>query len=93
MDGTYRVTGWIEGRAGKQAPYWRDPVGGRPAFFVPQAALCNPVHFVHSLRITVADDVSLASAYSAAQARRPLRRAALPLLPVKKHAETIAEGK
>lgn len=36
---TYALRGWIWGRDGKQQPFWRDPVGGRPAFFVPQSAL------------------------------------------------------
>jgi hypothetical protein len=78
--GTYRIAGWIEGRAGKQAAFWRDPVGGRAAYFVPQAALHPPAHFMHSLRITVADEVTLP--YGRDAAMMPKRRVALPLLPV-----------
>jgi hypothetical protein len=33
------LRGWIWGAEGKRPEYWRDPAGGRPAFFVPQAAL------------------------------------------------------
>jgi hypothetical protein len=33
------LRGWIWGRDGKNEEYWRDPVGGRPAYFVPQSAL------------------------------------------------------
>lgn len=36
---TYRIAGWIMGRDGKRPEYWTDPKTGRPAFFVPQAAL------------------------------------------------------
>lgn len=36
---TYDVAGWIHARDGKQACYWKDPAGGRPAFFVPRSAL------------------------------------------------------
>lgn len=35
--------GWTFGRDGKQPQFWRDPVGDRPAFFVPQSAL-HPMH-------------------------------------------------
>lgn len=35
---TYTVRGWIQGRAGKQRQWWREG-DGRPAYFVPQAAL------------------------------------------------------
>jgi len=36
-----RVTlrGWVFGRDGKLRKYWADPVGGRPAYFVPQESL------------------------------------------------------
>ena len=30
------IRGWIWGRDAKQEKYWKDPAGGRPAFFVPQ---------------------------------------------------------
>ena len=33
------LRGWIWGRDAKRDEWWRDPAGGRPAFFVPQAAL------------------------------------------------------
>lgn len=42
-NGEYRVAGWIMGRDGKQQKFWADPVGGRPAFFVPQDALENQI--------------------------------------------------
>ncbi len=31
--------GWIYARDGKQAQWWSDPAGGRPAYFVPKTAL------------------------------------------------------
>lgn len=33
------LRGWILARDGKLDKFWQDPIGGRPAFFVPQAAL------------------------------------------------------
>lgn len=36
---TFRLAGWIRAAAGKDESFWRDPKGGRPAFFVPQSAL------------------------------------------------------
>jgi hypothetical protein len=41
-NGTYTIKGWILGRDGKRKDYWKDPAGGRPAFFVPQSALILP---------------------------------------------------
>jgi hypothetical protein len=38
-NGAYQVRGWILAADGKRAEYWRDPVGGRAAYFVPQSAL------------------------------------------------------
>jgi len=38
-NGTYRVHGWLRGADGKKDHYWKDPAGGRPAFFVPQSDL------------------------------------------------------
>lgn len=35
----YRLAGWLIGAEGKRKEYWQDPAGGRPAYFVPQAAL------------------------------------------------------
>lgn len=34
-----QINGWIVAEDGKQQQWWTDPAGGRPAFFVPQAAL------------------------------------------------------
>ena len=39
VNGRYTVKGWITGEEGKQEKFWKDPAGGRPAFFVPQIAL------------------------------------------------------
>jgi len=36
---TYRLIGWIRGREGKRQEWWKDPAGGRAAYFVPQRAL------------------------------------------------------
>lgn len=41
-NGKYEVKGWILGRDGKKKEYWQDPVGGRPAYFVPQNKLMPP---------------------------------------------------
>ena len=38
-NGTYIIQGWCWGVDGKIDEYWQDPAGGRPAYFVPQAAL------------------------------------------------------
>lgn len=42
INGAYTVQGWILGRDGKKSEYWKDPLGGRPAFFVPQSILNKP---------------------------------------------------
>lgn len=39
FNGHYKVRGWIHGWEGKKPEYWKDPAGGRPAFFVPHHAL------------------------------------------------------
>lgn len=39
LNGAYRVRGCIRGCDAKRTEWWKDPAGGRPAFFVPQAAL------------------------------------------------------
>jgi hypothetical protein len=41
-NGTYNLVGWVYARDGKNPKHWKDPVKGRPAFFVPQDAL-NPL--------------------------------------------------
>lgn len=41
-NGAYVVHGWILGRDGKQKDFWKDPAGGRPAYFVPQEKLTKP---------------------------------------------------
>jgi hypothetical protein len=38
-NGQYQVRGNILGAEGKQQKWWKDPVGGRPAYFVPQGEL------------------------------------------------------
>ena len=40
-NGKYYVRGYMYGYHAKQQKYWKDPQGGRPAFFVPQADLIN----------------------------------------------------
>lgn len=40
-NGQYRFHGGIYARDAKHECYWKDPAGGRPAYFVPQAALQN----------------------------------------------------
>lgn len=42
LNGEYVIRGWILARDGKKREYWKDPAGGRPAFFVPQAQLMDP---------------------------------------------------
>lgn len=44
-NGKYRVKGWITGYDGKHSDYWKDPAGGRPAYFVPQSVLRAPRDF------------------------------------------------
>jgi len=39
---TFRIRGWIWGEDAKQEQYWQDPVGGRPAYFIPHNQL-NPM--------------------------------------------------
>lgn len=41
-NGRYQVRGSILGRDGKRPEHWKDPVGGRAAYFVPQSALEPP---------------------------------------------------
>ena len=49
MNGEYKVQGFILAKNGKQQQFWRDPCGGRPAFFVPQSALQN-IEEIHEYR-------------------------------------------
>ena len=35
----YRLCGWLYGREGKRPEFWTDPVGQRPAYFIPQSLL------------------------------------------------------
>jgi len=37
--GDYVIRGWMNSKDAKQQKWWRDPVGGRPAYFVPQGEL------------------------------------------------------
>jgi len=46
VNGNYTVKGWITGLDGKKKVYWSDPVGGRPAYFIPQSALNKPANRV-----------------------------------------------
>lgn len=41
-NGVYRIHGYIFGYEAKQTNYWTDPIGGRPAFFVPTDDLTCP---------------------------------------------------
>jgi hypothetical protein len=41
-NGEYRFHGGIYARDAKHERYWKDPAGGRPAYFVPQSHLQNP---------------------------------------------------
>jgi hypothetical protein len=43
MSTTVRIIGWCFTEEGKRAEYRQDPVGGRPAYFVPAEAL-RPLH-------------------------------------------------
>lgn len=53
-NGEYEVVGWILGRDGKDPAYWKDPAGGRAAYFVPQGELesiqgaLEPAHERHA---------------------------------------------
>ena len=38
-NGSYSICGWIKGEEAKQGRFWKDPAGGRPAYFVPQSEL------------------------------------------------------
>lgn len=35
----FEIVGWLMGREAKRPEFWKDPAGGRPAYFVPDAAL------------------------------------------------------
>lgn len=39
LNGSYRIHGGMYAREAKQQKYWKDPAGGRPAYFVPQSDL------------------------------------------------------
>jgi hypothetical protein len=53
-NGQYRVHGGIHARDAKQERYWKDPAGGRPAYFVPQAHLQNrPTQLTEIMEIQV----------------------------------------
>ena len=42
----FQVRGWTLGSEGKKEKWWSEKVPGRPAFFVPQSALADPVLLV-----------------------------------------------
>lgn len=49
VNGTYTMEGWIVCKDGRKPEYWKDPAGGRPAYFVPTEAL-NPIEeLVHAV--------------------------------------------
>ena len=39
FNGEYDISGWVLGLEGKLDEYWKDPAGGRPAYFVPSKEL------------------------------------------------------
>ena len=41
-NGAYRFHGGIYAGDAKHERYWKDPAGGRPAYFIPQSDLQNP---------------------------------------------------
>lgn len=45
-NGVYELKGCIKGIDAKREQFWRDPEGGRPAYFVPQQALA-PLTVLH----------------------------------------------
>lgn len=45
----WSVPGWIVARDGKKKVFWRDPAGGRPAYFVPQDRL-RPIKELRELK-------------------------------------------
>lgn len=47
----YRIRGWLWGHEAKQVQWWRDPVGDRPAYFVPQLELRGPEELLIFLRM------------------------------------------
>lgn len=49
--GDYKIRGWIYGKSAKKQKYWKDPAGGRPAYFVPQSDLYS----MDSLRVFTQD--------------------------------------
>ena len=49
VNGRYRVHGGMYAREAKQEKYWKDPAGGRPAYFVPQRSLFHrPIAVFHN---------------------------------------------
>jgi hypothetical protein len=49
-NGDYNLRGWVLGSEGKLQEYWRDPAGGRPAYFVPQGKLRNFFTFLKEVK-------------------------------------------
>ena len=47
VNGSYQIHGWIYGREGKKEEFWRDPLGGRPAFFVGKEHL-HPIETIRN---------------------------------------------
>lgn len=47
---SYQVHGWCYGLEAQQRHYWRDPAGGRPAFFVPQSDL-RPLELLTGIEV------------------------------------------
>lgn len=50
---TFRIRGWIWGWDAKRSEFWKDPAGGRPAFFVPHVALHPMAQTPQRVRIPV----------------------------------------
>lgn len=45
----FHLLGWIKAIDGKKPEFWKDPAGGRPAFFIPQDALNTDMSLLDSI--------------------------------------------
>lgn len=47
----YDITGWVWGKEAKRQEFWKEPVPGRPAYFIPAEKLYDPADLLSIVRV------------------------------------------